>query len=172
MINVSLSKIENIIYVIRDQKVMLDSDLAELYEVETAQLTRQVRRNLSRFPEDFMFQLTSEEYEIVKLQKGKTPSTYGGRRYLPMAFTETGVAMLSSVLTSERAAQVNIAIMRTFVKLRSFLAIENSLPEKVSKLESGTNKLFKIVFERLDTIEGYILPKIDSSRKRIGLNNE
>ena len=81
MINVSLSKIENIIYVIRDQKVMLDSDLAELYEVETAQLTRQVRRNLSRFPEDFMFQLTSEEYEIVKLQKGKTPSTYGGRRY-------------------------------------------------------------------------------------------
>jgi hypothetical protein len=172
MSNVSLSKIENIIYVIRDQKVMLDSDLAELYEVETAQLTRQVRRNLSRFPEDFMFQLIPEEYEILKLQKGKAPSTYGGRRYLPMAFTETGVAMLSSVLTSERAAQVNIAIMRTFVKLRSFLAIENSLPEKVKKIESGTNKLFKIVFERLDTMEEYILPRIDPSRKRIGLKDE
>ena len=172
MSDVSLSKIESIIYVIRSQKVMLDSDLAELYEVETAQLTRQVRRNFSRFPEDFMFQLTPEEYEIVKLQKGKTPTTYGGRRYLPLAFTETGVAMLSSVLTSERASQVNIAIMRTFVKLRSFLAIENSLPEKVSQLESGTNKLFKIVFERLDTIEEQILPKLDPSRKRIGLKDE
>lgn len=172
MSNVGISKIESIIYVIRDQKVMLDSDLAELYEVETAHLTRQVRRNISRFPEDFMFLLTQEEYEIVKLQKGKAPSTYGGRRYLPMAFTETGVAMLSSVLTSERAAQVNIAIIRTFVKLRSFLAIENSLPEKVRKLESGTNKLFKIVFERLDTMEEYILPKIDPSRKKIGLKDE
>ena len=172
MNNDGISKIESIIYVIRDQKVMLDSDLAELYEVETAQLTRQVRRNLSRFPEDFMFQLTLEEYEIMKFQKEKAHSTYGGRRYLPLAFTETGVAMLSSVLTSERAAQVNIAIMRTFVKLRSFLAIENSLPEKVSKLESGTNKLFKIVFERLDTIEEYILPKINPSRKRIGLKDE
>ena len=130
MSNVSLSKIESFIYIIRDQKVMLDSDLAELYEVETAQLTRQVRRNISRFPEDFMFQLTPEEYEILKLQKVKAPSTYGGRRYLPMVFSETGVAMLSIVLTSERAAQVNIAIMRTFVKLRSFLSIENSLPEK------------------------------------------
>ena len=172
MSNVGISKIESIIYVIRDQKVMLDSDLAELYEVETAQLTRQVRRNLSRFPEDFMFQLTPEEYEIMKFQKEKAHRTYGGRRYLPLAFTETGVAMLSSVLTSERAAQVNIAIMRTFVKLRSFLAIENSLPDKVSKLESGTNKLFKIVFERLDTIEEYILPKIDPSRKRIGFKDE
>ena len=172
MSEVSLSKIENMIYVIRGQKVMLDSDLSELYEVETAQLTRQVRRNLSRFPDDFMFQLNPEEYEIVKSQKGKTYSTYGGRRYLPMAFTETGVAMLSSVLTSERAAQVNIAIMRTFVKLRSFLSIEDSLPEKVNKLESGTNKLFKIVFERLDTMEEYILPRIDPSRKRIGLKNE
>ena len=172
MSDVSLSKIEDMIYVIRGQKVMLDSDLAELYEVETAQLTRQVRRNLSRFPDDFMFQLNPEEYEIVKLQKEKTSSTYGGRRYLPMVFTETGVAMLSSVLTSDRAAQVNMAIMRTFVKLRSFLSIEDSLPEKVNKLESGTNKLFKIVFERLDTIEEYILPRIDPSRKRIGLKDE
>ena len=116
-----------------------------------------------------VFQLTSEEHGIVKLQKGKVSTTYGGRRYLPMAFTETGVAMLSSVLTSERAAQVNIAIMRTFVKLRSFLAIENSLPEKVNRLESGTNKLFKIVFERLDTLEEQVLPKVNPSRKRIGL---
>jgi len=169
MSNISLSKIESIIYVIRDQKVMLDSDLAQLYEVETAQLTRQVRRNLSRFPEDFMFQLTHDEFEIVKLHKGKAPATYGGRRYLPMAFTETGVAMLSSVLTGERAAQVNIAIMRTFVKLRSFLAIESSLPEKVNKLEYGTNKLFKIVFERLDTLEEQAFSKMNPFRKRIGL---
>jgi hypothetical protein len=96
---------------------------------------------------------------------------YGGDIY-PDTGGETGVAMLSSVLTSERAAQVNIAIMRTFVKLRSFLAIENSLPEKVKKIESGTNKLFKIVFERLDTMEEYILPRIDPSRKRIGLKDE
>ena len=89
-----------------------------------------------------------------------------------MAFTESGVAMLSSVLTSDRAAQVNVSIMRTFTKLRSFLAIENSLPEKVTKLEQGTTKLFKVVFERLDNLEEQIIPKIDSKRRRIGLRKE
>ncbi|MFP5457253.1 MAG: ORF6N domain-containing protein [Bacteriovoracia bacterium] len=168
----NFSSIENAIYVIRDKKVMLDADLSLLYEVDTSQLTRQVRRNITRFPEDFMFQLTHEEYEGIKLQKGIAPANYGGRRYLPLVFTEAGVAMLSSVLTSERAAQVNIAIMRTFIKLRSFLALENSLPEKVSKIESGANKLFKIVFERLDAVEDQLRPTIDPTRKKIGLRSK
>lgn len=93
-----------------------------------------------------------------------------GLRIQPFVFTELGVAILSSVLTSERAVLVNISIMRTFVKLRSFLAIENSLPEKVSKIEQGTNKLFKAVFERLDHLEEQIEPKLDPKRRKIGLN--
>jgi hypothetical protein len=141
------------IYVIRGQKVMIDSDLADLYGVETKNLNKQVQRNLNRFPEDFMFRLTYEEFDLLKLQMGADYSFHGGRRFLPVAFTEPGVAMLSSVLTSERAALVNVSIMRTFIKLRSFLAIENSLPDKVSRLEEGTNKLFKVVFERLNSIE-------------------
>ena len=169
MNDIKLAQIENMIYIIRGQKVMLDSDLAELYGVETKQLNRQVRRNILRFPADFMFQLTSEEYESLRCQIGTSNEGRGGRRYSPFVFTEAGVAMLSSVLTSDRAAQVNVSIMRTFIKLRSFLAIENSLPEKVSKLEQSTNKLFKVVFERLDHLEEQIEPRLDSKRRKIGL---
>ena len=169
MNDIKLAQIENKIYVIREQKVMLDSDLAELYGVETKQLNRQVRRSILRFPADFMFQLTSEEYESLRCQIGTSNEGRGGRRYSPFVFTEAGVAMLSSVLTSDRAAQVNVSIMRTFIKLRSFLAIENSLPEKVSKLEQSTNKLFKVVFERLDHLEEQIEPRLDSKRRKIGL---
>jgi hypothetical protein len=164
---VTIPGIEKMIYVIRGQKVMLDSDLATLYEVETRTFNQAVKRNLDRFPDDFMFQLTEEEYEALKNLAG-AEDTYGGRRYLPMVFTECGVAMLSSVLTSGRAAQVNISIMRTFIKLRSFLPMESGLADRVGKLEKSTNQLFKAVFERLDDLEEG-LPDHPKDRKRIGL---
>jgi len=105
-----LSQIERMIYIIRGQKVMLDSDLADLYQVETKQLNRQVRRNILRFPNDFMFQLTSEEYEFLKCQFGTSKPGSGGKQKLPLVFTENGVAMLSGILNSERAILVNIAL--------------------------------------------------------------
>lgn len=112
---------------------MLDSDLANLYQVLTKNLNLSVRRNISRFPNDFMFQLTSEEYKILKLQIAT--SSWGGTRKLPYAFTELGVAMLSSVLKSPRAIQMNVYIMRAFVKLRELLATNKELAEKIEELE-------------------------------------
>jgi len=165
----NLSKIENMIYVIRGHKVMLDSDLAELYGVETKTLNRQVHRNEIRFPADFMFRLTAEEYESLRCQIGTSNDGRGGRRYLPLVFTEGGVAMLSSILTSEQAALVNISIIRTFIKLRSFLAMENTIETRVNKLEQGTNKLFKVVFEKLDSIEELVEVQLPNRRKKIGL---
>jgi len=110
--------IENRILLVRAEKVMLDEDLAELYQVPTKRLNEAVRRNRNRFPEDFMFRLTSEEAHALRSQIATSNSGRGGRRYLPYAFTEQGIAMLSSVLSSERAIEVNIAIMRAFVRLR------------------------------------------------------
>ena len=168
MEEVILAKIEKIIYVIRGQKVMLDSDLAQLYEVETRTFNQAVKRNQDRFPEDFKFQLTQNEFDSLKKISGYKES-YGGRRYLPEVFTECGVAMLSSVLTSSRAAQVNISIMRTFIKLRSFLSMDNSTSERLDKVEANTGHLFRIVFERLDSIEGQENHARRPNRKRIGL---
>lgn len=170
MKTVTIPAIERMIYVIRGQKVMLDSDLAELYEVETKYLNRQLNRNKERFPEDFAFQLTDEEFEALKNLQSKD-KLYGGRRYLPHVFTESGVAMLSSVLGSARAIQVNISIMRTFIKLRSFLALESGLSDRVGKLEQTTNHLFKVVFERLEFLEADNLPKYEHppERERIGI---
>ena len=129
---VSPGFIERRIYLIRKQKVMLDSDLAELYGVETFNLNKAVKRNIDRFPDDFMFQLSQEEAESLRFQIGMSKvSGRGGRRYLPYAFTEQGVAMLSSVLNSKRAVQVNIAIMRAFVKLRELLATHKDLAQKL-----------------------------------------
>lgn len=171
MNTITIPAIERMIYVIRGQKVMLDSDLAELYEVETRAFNQAVKRNQSRFPEDFMFQLTDTEFdELQSLTKSRSEGR-GGRRKLPFVFTESGVAMLSSVLTSERAAQVNISIIRTFVKLRSFLAMEGTLTEKVGILEKSTNHLFKVVFERLDNLEEG-LPSLPKERKKIGLSRK
>jgi hypothetical protein len=168
MSDLQLSQIENMIYVIRGNKVMLDSDLAKLYEVDTRQLNRQVRRNLNRFPSDFMFELTQDEFQSLMCQNGTSKKGRGGRQKLPLVFTEPGIAMLSSVLTSERAISINISIMRTFIKLRSFMALEGSLTEKVNKLEQGANKLFKVVFERLDAIED-ATPALKPNRKKIGI---
>ncbi len=141
---------------------MLDSDLAELYGVETKQLTRQVRRNIDRFPEDFMFQLTKDEFENLRYQFGT--SSWGGRRYLPYVFTEQGVAMLSSVLNSKRAVQVNIQIMRTFTRLREMLMAHKDLKEKIEKMEEKYDKQFKVVF---DAIKELIVQK-EEPREEIG----
>ncbi|ASS47896.1 MAG: DNA-binding protein [Candidatus Fluviicola riflensis] len=121
------------IILIRNQKIILDSDLAQLYRVETKSLKRQVKRNIDRFPDDFMFELTPEEVEILRCQFGT--SSWGGSRYIPMAFTEQGVAMLSSVLSSDIAIQVNIQIIRIFSGMRELLSSQQELLQKVNELE-------------------------------------
>lgn len=142
-------KIEKVIYLIRGEKVMLDRDLALLYRVETKVLNRAVKRNLQRFPLDFMFQLTTEEAENLRCQIGTSSWSHGGRRYLPFVFTEQGVAMLSSVLNSERAITVNIELMRAFVKLRQMLASNAELSRRLEALESKYDKQFKVVFDAI-----------------------
>ena len=137
--------IERRIYVIRGQKVMLDSDLAKLYGVTTFNLNKAVKRNLDRFPPDFMFQLTSDEAESLRFQIGiSKPEGRGGRRYLPYAFTEHGVAMLSSVLNSKRAVQMNILIIRAFVKLRELLATHKELARRIEKIEAGQKEQARV----------------------------
>ena len=171
MSEINITIIENSIYIIRGQKVILDSDLARLYGVETKMLKRAVKRNLHRFPTDFMFELTSEELKNWRYQFGTSNKEKMGIRIAPFAFTELGVAMLSSILNSENAINVHIAIMRTFVQLRSFLAMEISLTGKVDKLEQDSRKLFKIVFQKLDSIEDQITPKLNPKRKKIGITD-
>lgn len=128
---VPVEMIDRRIYLIRGQKVILDADLAELYQVLTKNFNKAVSRNRDRFPEDFMFQLTMEEFEILRFQIGT--SRWGGRRYPPFAFTEQGVAMLSSVLRSKRAVQMNIVIMRAFVRLREIMATHKELATRIGK---------------------------------------
>jgi len=155
-------RIEKAILLIRDQKVMLDQDLAELYEVETKVLVRAVKRNLDRFPDDFTFQLNDEEWEALRRQIG-TSKGRGGRRYAPYAFTEQGVAMLSSVLRSGRAVQVNIEIMRSFVRLRKMLATHKDLARKLGALEKKYDAQFKVVF---DAIRQLMAEPTPSEKKR------
>jgi hypothetical protein len=132
----SVREIGRRIYSVRGQRVMLDSDLAELYEVSSKRLNEQVRRNDSRFPDDFMFQLAAEEYESLRSQIGTLKTGRGQhRKYLPLVFTEQGVAMLSSVLSSERAVQVNIAIMRAFVKMRALAVSNRDFGREIDELE-------------------------------------
>ena len=145
---IPVDRIEKAILLIHGQKVMLDADLAELYGVETRVLVQAVKRNLERFPEDFMFQLSQEEFAILRSQI-VTSSDWGGRRYRPYAFTEQGVAMLSSVLRSQRAVQVNIEIMRAFIRLRQMLASHVELARKLDALEKKYDAQFKQVFEAI-----------------------
>ena len=144
---VSVAQIESKMFLIRGQKVMLSHHLAELYEVETKVLNQAVKRNIERFPEDFMFQLSSEEFANLKSQF--VTSSWGGIRTAPYAFTEQGVAMLSSVLRSERAIQVNIEIMRAFVRLRQMLASNAELSRKLVALEKKYDARVKAVFEAI-----------------------
>jgi len=132
--------IERKIYLIRGHKVMLDSELALLYGVKTKNLNKAVKRNIGRFPEDFMFQLTFSEFESLRFQFGTSKKGRGGRRYFPLVFTEQGVAMLSSILNSEQAIRVNIVIMRAFVKLRQILSTHKELAHKLKELESKIEK--------------------------------
>ena len=165
-ITVSTQKITAKIYLIRGQKVMLDRDLAELYEVETKQLKRAVRRNIDRFPADFMFELTKAELENWRSQFGT--SSWGGVRYKPMAFTEQGVAMLSSVLRSKRAVQVNIQIMRAFIQLRQMYISHGDLKRKIASMERKYDENFRIVFEALKQL----IEEDEKPKKKIGYVKE
>ncbi len=161
---VPVEVIEGKIYLIRGQKVMLDADLALLYGVETKNLLRSVKRNMERFPADFMFQLTMEEFKNLRLHFG-TSSQWGGRRYFPYAFTEQGVAMLSSVLNSYRAIQVNIAIMRSFVKIREMLSTHKDLARKLNEIEKKYDAQFRVVF---DAIRKLMAPPPETKKRKIG----
>ena len=165
---VPIERIENHIYLIRGEKVMLDADLAELYQVLTKNLNKSVRRNFDRFPQDFMFQLTKEEFDNLRLQIGTSSSGYGGRRYLPYVFTELGVAMLSSVLNSQRAVQMNILIMRAFVKLRELIASHKDLADRIEKLESNQDQHASVINILAAEIDNLKMPPPEPPRKRIG----
>jgi hypothetical protein len=150
---IPLERIQNFIFLIRGEKVMIDSDLAALYGVGTGTLNRAVKRNLERFPDDFVFQLAPQEVANLKCQIGISSSKHGGRRRsIPYVFTEQGVAMLSSVLRSERAVQVNVAIMRAFVSLRRLLGTSETLARKFAELErqlEGHDEAIKSLFEAI-----------------------
>ncbi len=157
--------IANKIHIIRDQKVILDTDLAELYGVETKALKQQVRRNIERFPEDFMFELTREEFNDLRSQF--VTSSWGGSRYLPMAFTEQGVAMISGILRSPVAIQVNIQIMRVFVKMRNLITKYIELRKKIEALENNALEQNEKIINIYEIIKELIEPRY-KNRKPIG----
>ena len=157
--------VERRIYLIRGHKVMVDFHLAELYGVTTRRLNEQLQRNLARFPEDFAFHLSPEEFESLMSQIATSKAGRGGRRKLPWAFTEHGILMLSSVLRSQRAVQVNIAIMRAFVRLREMLAGHKDLARKLDRMEKKYDAQFKVVF---DTIRKLMAPPPPKSKRHIG----
>ncbi|MDA8242156.1 MAG: ORF6N domain-containing protein [Nitrospiraceae bacterium] len=158
--------IESKILLLRGKKVMLDKDLAALYGVETFNLNKAVKRNIDRFPEDFMFQLNTEEFKSLTFHFGI--SSWGGTRKLPYAFAENGVAMLSSVLNSRRAVQVNIQIMRTFTRIREMLATHKDLQKKIEDMEKKYDAQFKVVF---DAIRELMRPP-ETKKRKIGFGRE
>ncbi len=147
---ISNALITSKIHIIRGVKIMIDRDLAELYDVETRVLNQAVKRHIKRFPADFMFQLTATEFENLKSQI--VTSSWGGVRKLPSAFTEQGVAMLSGILKSDRAIEVNIQIMRTFTSLRQMISGNQELKKQLEELQSITEERFQVVFETLDQL--------------------
>ena len=160
--------IENLIYVIRGKQVMMDSDLAVLYQVETGNLNKAMKRNQKRFPEDFCFQLSKEEFENLKFQSGSASldeNGYGGRRYMPYVYTEQGISMLASVLRSEVAINVSIRIMRTFVEMRRFIANNALLFEHISAVELRQLEYQKQTDEKLEQIFEYISEHGESNQK-------
>ncbi len=166
--HLALSALRQKIFIIRGRQVMRDVDLAVLYGVETGQINRAVRRNLSRFPADFMFQVTEIEEECLRCQFGISNANSvkrGGRRYRPYLFTELGVAMLSSVLKSENAILVNIEIMRAFVEVRAILLSNHDLVHRFNQLEKKYDSQFKIVFDAIRQL--LQVPDVDS--KKIGI---
>ena len=151
------------IYEFRGYKVMLDFDLADLYGVETKRLKEQVRRNISRFPKDFMFVLNKDESDILRSQIAT--SSHGGTRYLPMVFTEQGVAMLSSVLNSEKAIQINIEIMRAFANYRALLIDRKDFRKELKSLDEKINQLFRFLLGKIDALSQ---KNVNQPRKKIG----
>lgn len=171
MTNITVDRIESMIYLVRGMKVMLDCDLAKLYGVSTKRLNEQMKRNFERFPVDFVFQLTRKERDNLRSQFATFKNSVARRKYLPYVFTEQGVAMLSSVLQSKDAIKVNVDIMRTFVKLRHVVKNDESLAQRINRLELDSDemkKVFKIVFDKLNKIEKDVLP-IPKNRRKIGL---
>ena len=170
---IPVEHVSSLIRIVRGQKVILDEDLAQLYEVETRILNRAVRRHLDRFPDDFMFELTLDEYRALISQigtsKSDTSGARGGRRKPPLAFSEQGVAMLSTVLNSSRAIQVNIAIMRTFVRLREILASNKKLAQKLSEMEKRYDSQFNVVFEAIGQLMAS--EKSKGRKSKIGFGN-
>jgi len=154
------------IFFVRGTRVMLDADLARLYGVATKNLNKAVKRNASRFPSDFMFQLSSNEMRNLRFQIGTSKRGQGGRRYSPYAFTEQGISMLSSVLRSSRAVQVNVAIMRTFVRLREMLATHEELRRKIDVMEKKYDARFQAVFDTIRQMLATPLP----AKKPIGFH--
>ena len=164
---VPAERIERRILLIRGQKVMLDADLAQLYGVQTRVLVQAVNRNRNRFPDDFMSQLSAVEFSTLRSQGVISNWGRGGRRYLPYVFTEHGVAMLSSVLRSERAVQVNIEIMRAFVRIREMVAAHQDLARRLEELEQKYDAQFKVVF---DAIRELMEPPQKQPKGRIGFD--
>ena len=168
---IPVERIENKIYLIRGKKVMLDFDLAALYQVPTKRLNEQVRRNLERFPNDFMFQLNSKEqikimpYSDDNLRSQFATSSWGGRRTRPYVFTENGVAMLSSILRSKRAIQVNILIMRTFTKLRKIISSHKNLAQNLAKLEQRVTGHDVEIKTIIDVIRQLMMPESKPTKK-------
>ena len=149
LVKVPLERIEKIILLIRGEKVIIDSNLAKLYGVSTARLNQQINRNLHRFPDDFMFQLTREEFKSLMLQNATSKKGRGGTRKLPNAFTEHGAIMAANVLSSERAVQASVQVVRAFIKLRQMLASNTELARKLNLLEQRYDQQFKIVFDAI-----------------------
>ena len=161
--------VEQKIYLIRGHKVMLDQDLAGMYGVEVKRLNEQVRRNLKRFPPDFMFELTYQEFMDLKSQIATSSVAHGGRRKEPLVFTEQGVAMLSGILNSDRAIEVNILIMRAFVKLREMISSNKDLSRRLDDLENKYDSQFKLVF---DAIRQLMAPADPPKKQKIGFGRE
>lgn len=176
---IPLVQIERAILTVRGHKVMLDADLARLYGVETKALVRAMKRNADRFPRDFMFQLTAAEFADLRSQTGTSnlrsqtgTSSWGGRRYHPYAFTEQGVAMLSSVLRSKRAVRVNVEIMRAFVRLRHALAMSAELAGRLDELEARVGRHDEQFVAVIQAIRELMEPPPEPPRKRIGYITE
>jgi len=165
---VPVQSILNKIYYFRGVNVMFDRDLAELYGVETKRLKEQVKRNIDRFPDDFMFELTKEEFEVLRSQNATSKMEgRGGIRYLPYAFTEHGVLMLSNVLNSEKAVKVSIQVIRVFTKLRQMLSTHEDLKKKIEEMENRYDHQFRIIFDAIkQLIEEDLKPKRDIGFER------
>jgi len=166
-----LSRIENKIYQIRNQRVMLDNDLAELYGVTTKRLNEQVKRNLNRFPEDFMFRLTKPEWESLRSQFATSKNGRGGRRYYPRVFTEHGAIMLASVLNSERAVNTSIFVVRVFIKLREQLSLTDKLSRKIIKMEKEVTRHDKEIVALFTALKQLISPPT-KPKKKIGFEKK